>query len=177
MTVEANPSARVQVRSASNLMHPGSCMICGSGDAERTYLDLSTFYDYEGQQYICVEYCCRELTAAIGALMPDEALFLIEQNNKYEARSVELEKVKEHYDRLVTALGSIGDIIGSDFTVARSDDIIASDDVSEQHGDPLTNDQSTIDGTKELTDTLKSVASRTEHVGTSQSAISDGTLL
>jgi hypothetical protein len=46
-------------------------MICGSGDPERTYLDVGVFFDYEGSMYICI-LCGTQIGETLGLFTPEE---------------------------------------------------------------------------------------------------------
>jgi hypothetical protein len=71
MALVPDPSSRIQVRSAGELKHPGQCVVCGSGDTERTYVDLDVFFDYEGMVYLC-NICTTQVGESIGMFTPDE---------------------------------------------------------------------------------------------------------
>lgn len=175
MTVGADPSARIQVRGVATLQHPGCCAVCGSGDAERLYVDPGVFVDFEGQFYFC-NICTEEMGSTIGMLTSAEAQFLIQQNNKYEVRNTELEKVREAYDRLVVALrdAAISAASPSGSLLADSSDIISEAEPEGYSGDPLSNDEPTVSGEKELTKSIKSTAERGQLTDASQSATGDG---
>lgn len=71
MTVEVDPSARIQVRQPGQLMHPGCCTVCGYGGADREYVDPAIWFDYEGQIYFCTD-CTIQLGETIGMSTPQE---------------------------------------------------------------------------------------------------------
>lgn len=73
MVIENDPSARMQVRSMGELMHPAQCMVCGNGMCEEGYLDLGVFYDYEGTMYLC-KTCCYQAGETFGMFTPDEVM-------------------------------------------------------------------------------------------------------
>jgi hypothetical protein len=54
MAIENDPSARMQLRSAGELMAPATCAVCGSGNCEEGYLDLATFVEFHGTIYLCM---------------------------------------------------------------------------------------------------------------------------
>lgn len=75
------PSDRVQVVGRGDLLHPGSCALCGSGNCDEGYVNTGIYYDYEGQVYFCIT-CTRQIAEVIGCLIPEEANILREQVNE-----------------------------------------------------------------------------------------------
>lgn len=96
MAIENDPSARMQVRSRGELMHPGTCMVCGSGTRDEGYLDLQVFFDYEGTMYLC-HTCVTQAGETIGMFTPEQVqsqLSLLEQLTQENA------KYKEELDNV-----------------------------------------------------------------------------
>lgn len=71
MVIENDPSARMQLRSLGELVHPGTCMVCGNGNCEDGYIDLGVFFDYEGTMYLCKK-CCYQAGETFGMFTPEE---------------------------------------------------------------------------------------------------------
>lgn len=71
MVIENDPSARMQLRTRGELVHPGRCMVCGNGNCDEGYLDLGVFFDYEGTMYLCF-LCCTQAGETIGMFTPEE---------------------------------------------------------------------------------------------------------
>lgn len=71
MVIENDPSARMQIRSRGELVHPGRCMVCGSGNCDEGYIDLGVYFDYEGTMYLC-KTCCYQAGETFGMFTPDE---------------------------------------------------------------------------------------------------------
>lgn len=98
---------RMQLRNPGELMHPGSCCVCGSGNNEEGYLDIGVYYDYEGQVYLCMT-CVEQAAVTVGLLNRGEAKHLQETNERlaeqHASLTSELEKANErlsHYDALL----------------------------------------------------------------------------
>ena len=70
-----SPSDKFQPRGVGDLKHPGTCLACGNGTCEFGYIDLGTFFDYEGQMYLC-KTCVEEVGEVVGMLTIDESAFL-----------------------------------------------------------------------------------------------------
>lgn len=109
---ETTPSDRAQLRSIGELMHPGSCALCGSGNCDDGYVDLGIYYDYEGQMYLC-RYCTEQVAAVMGCLSADESAFLQATNVDLAAQltalKAQLEEVNERlglYDSLLSGIAS-----------------------------------------------------------------------
>lgn len=109
MTIENDPSARIQVRSRGELRHPGSCCICGNGTCDDGYVDLGVFYDYEGTMYICMT-CVFQIVAAVGCFTPEEVKMLNEQASEYARKfdesQTELAHAQHHIDTVNALLRS-----------------------------------------------------------------------
>ena len=92
---EHSPSDRVQLRGQHELMHPGSCALCGSGNCEQGYVDPGIYYDYEGQMYFCVT-CVEEMAGVINCLTADETLHLQSLNEQVAEQNASLTKDLEY---------------------------------------------------------------------------------
>lgn len=88
---EVDPGSRFQPRNLGELRHPGQCLVCGSGSRVEGYVDLGTYFDYEGQMYLCA-YCMEEAAAIIGCLSEAESDALQAQNLKLLAENKDLAK-------------------------------------------------------------------------------------
>lgn len=101
MAIENDPSARMQLRTRGELVHPGSCMVCGSGTCDEGYLDLGVFFDYEGTMYLC-HTCATQAGETIGMFTPDQVnsqLSLLEQLTQENAKyKEELDNVRPLVD-------------------------------------------------------------------------------
>jgi hypothetical protein len=93
--IENDPSARFQVRSRGELMHPGACMVCGNGTHEQGYVDLGVFYDYEGTMYLCMT-CALQVAALIGCVLPEEIESLKKTNEQIAQERNDLRKELDH---------------------------------------------------------------------------------
>ena len=104
-------SDRVQVRSQGELMHPGACSLCGSGNCDDGYLDVGIWYEYEGQQYYCMN-CVLQIIAVAGGLAPEIAEHLEETNRglatKVAALTQELEEANELLLKWNGLINSVG---------------------------------------------------------------------
>lgn len=101
------PSDRVQLIDRGNLMHPGCCALCGSGNCEDGYVDTGIYYDYEGQVYFCMT-CAFQIAEVIGSLSPETIAhiqeLLSETATELATVKVELESANErlgHYDAII----------------------------------------------------------------------------
>lgn len=82
MPREYDADSKFQLRNLGSLMHPACCLACGVGNRQEGYVDLATFFDYEGQMYLC-RYCLEEAAEVMGCLTEREA-------EAIQARSLEL---------------------------------------------------------------------------------------
>lgn len=123
---QVDPSARIQVRRAGELMTPAQCACCGFGGVEREYLDFSIWYEYEGQVYICT-LCMEEAGHALQMSTADEfnhlkALYQRMQE-KYESQEAELNVLRELRNNL-SRLNLLSDFSGA---VDSADEVNESD--------------------------------------------------
>lgn len=105
---KSDPGARMQIVGLGELMHPGTCMVCGSGTRDSGYVRLGVYYDYEGEMYLCKEFCLPELIKTVNGLTEDEAKTMVDMSNtileQHEALKAELERANGrllHYDSLL----------------------------------------------------------------------------
>ncbi len=117
LETKTDPGARMHIVGLGQLMHPGTCMVCGSGVRESGYLAVGVYFDYEGEMYICVEYCLPEIIKMIGGLTHDEAQLIVDAANRAleQAASLkaDMERLNErliHYDALLNsyAVNNVG---------------------------------------------------------------------
>lgn len=110
-----SPSSRVQLVNLGELLHPGSCMICGSGICELGYVRLGVYYDYEGEMYLCMN-CVEEIVTVIGGLTRSETMDLQEIFNKTTNkanRATELLRIaNERLNHVDSLIGTLGDSYG-----------------------------------------------------------------
>lgn len=130
MTVDIDPSARIQIRTRGQLLPPGCCCVCGSATCERGYVDPAVFYEWEGQVYFCVP-CAEEIAGTIGCLTEDESEFL---KNQTERLGVELKELKEKYAHATDRLAAYDSVIGSVLTSSIAADL--ADDNASQGTEP-----------------------------------------
>ena len=104
--VENDPSARFQVRSRGELMHPGGCMVCGNGTHEEGYVDLGVFYDYEGSMYLCMT-CALQVSALIGCVLPEEILALKKTNEQVVQERDDLRKDLDHAQHHIDTVNAL----------------------------------------------------------------------
>lgn len=116
LTREAStdPSTRMRIIGLGEVVHPGTCMVCGAANREQGYLRLGVWYDYEGEQYLCMEFCVPELIRSIGGLTPEETSQLQQIANdsleKLQAVEQELEHANgrlRHYDSLLSGINPV----------------------------------------------------------------------
>lgn len=91
MAIENDPDARIHMVSRGEMLHPGSCMVCGSGDPERTYLTLGVFFDYEGSMYIC-HLCGAQIGETLGLFTSEEVKIQTEAIANLQASVDSMEK-------------------------------------------------------------------------------------
>jgi hypothetical protein len=119
MPREHTPDSKFQVRNAGQLMHPGSCLSCGSGTRQEGYIDLGTYFDYEGQMYLCA-FCLEEAAEIFGMLSIAEAKFLREQSEKAALENEQLKEALTHANRRLRAYD---DILDASFSRLRDSDV------------------------------------------------------
>jgi hypothetical protein len=123
----------VQVRQIGDLMHPGACSLCGSGNCDRGYVDLGIYFDYEGQVYLCMT-CIDQVIETVGGLLPDQALHLKEVSEEIAKKNRELEEENAGYrnklDSWYTLLDGAIDF-RADNPNAKSDDPTGAESSSE----------------------------------------------
>lgn len=120
MAIENDPSARMQFAGMGELVHPGSCMVCGSGNCEEGYVRLGVYFEYEGEMYLC-RTCLVQASELIGCVTPEEAVLIhknaAEYKDLWENADAELEKANERlaaYDRVLATIDPIIYGTGSD---------------------------------------------------------------
>lgn len=134
---DVDPSKLTQLRSRGQLMHPGTCAICGNGTCDEGYLDTGIYYDYEGHVYICLVCVRTEVLPQIGAIPYEEAEYIKNERQADATRILELEnelvETKEKYRELAMAL----DVIrrGSDLTLNDPTPIVDEDGQEESGSD------------------------------------------
>lgn len=106
MVIENDPSARMQLRSLGELIHPGSCMVCGSGNCDEGYIDLGVFFDYEGSQYLC-KHCCYQAGETFGMYTPDEIRQTQELAEKLAAENSQLKAELADVRPVIDSLSNI----------------------------------------------------------------------
>lgn len=106
MVIENNPGARIHMISRGEMLHPGSCMICGSGDPERTYLDVGVFFDYEGSMYIC-HLCGAQIGETLGLFTPEEVKIQTEAIANLQARVDSMEEELTHARPIMVGIRSM----------------------------------------------------------------------
>lgn len=117
-TFEHSPSDRMQLVGQGDLILPGVCVHCRSGNHENGYIDLDVFFDYEGKIYLC-STCLTQAGEIIGMLTPGEAEFIREMNEELVAKvgdlTSELDKANERlkaFDSLLAgAIASNPDVV------------------------------------------------------------------
>src|SRR5690349_9541715 len=84
-----DPDSKFHVRNQGELMHPACCTTCGSGSCDEGFVDLGTYYDYEGQLYICM-FCVYGITETVGLLNRFEIDFLKNKSEELATQNSEL---------------------------------------------------------------------------------------
>lgn len=123
---ELSPSDRMHVIGLGQLLHPGSCMVCGSGNSQDGYLSFGVFYDYEGHQYLCMD-CALEAAETIRCLTPEETSHLMAQCESLATENAELmsklEAANERLKAYDTLFGSVVNSgVGNDAVIGDSAD-------------------------------------------------------
>lgn len=106
MTIENDPSARIQVRSMGELRAPGTCYVCGSGTCESGYVDFGTFVDYHGNFYLCMT-CAQQVADVIGYYSPEEVLTQEGIAADIAQKNLELEKSLEEARNVIDSLNTL----------------------------------------------------------------------
>ena len=107
---EQTSDSKMQLVGQGDLVHPGSCMVCGSGNYEKGYVNLGVWYEYEGNMYLCGN-CLSEAGEIIGMLTAAEVTEMnalhakIAQDN--ERLTSELEQANERLSVFDAAMRSI----------------------------------------------------------------------
>lgn len=119
MVIENDPSARMQLRSRGELVHPGQCMVCGNGTCDEGYIDLGVFFDYEGTMYLC-KTCCYQAGETFGMFTPDEVKSQQELIERLTTENASLTEELENVAPIVTIYQrSLADFVDShDFTAS-----------------------------------------------------------
>lgn len=142
-----DPDSKFKILGRGSLLAPACCASCGGSDAERRYLDLGLFYDFEGQVYFCT-ICVEEMAETIGLLNSTELEFLQELNTKLAADYSELKnRYEEEHERLQHF-----DSLFAGLTGPSSDDVnVTVESESESNAEPVS------DGDDESSDITESV--------------------
>lgn len=73
LTVNAvDPGSRLKLLNQGDLLHPGACAVCGSGNYQEGYLSLDLFIDFFGDVYLCLQ-CLSEGASAAGMLSKEQS--------------------------------------------------------------------------------------------------------
>jgi len=67
-----NPGSRLKLLNQGDLLHPGACAVCGSGNYQEGYLSLDVFIDFFGDVYLCLQ-CLSEGASAAGMLSKEQS--------------------------------------------------------------------------------------------------------
>lgn len=94
-------------------MHPGSCMVCGSGNCDDGYLDLGVFYDYEGTCYLCMT-CAYQAGETVGLYTPDEVASQLSLIEELRVQNAELTKELDRVGPFVSAAEQFMRTTGTD---------------------------------------------------------------
>ena len=116
LEVKSNPGSRMQIVGFDGLMHPATCMVCGSGNREGGYLRLGVYFDYEGEMYICIDFCLTELINTVGGLTRDEAVTVYTAANNALERVAQLEAELEYVNGRLVSYDALLSGIRSDVT-------------------------------------------------------------
>lgn len=142
-----NYDARMRLRGQSELMVPGVCCVCGSGNSDH-YVDIGVYYEYEGQMYLCLN-CLTEAAETGGMLSIEVGNHLKELATQIATTNTELvAQVKEMSERL----GHFDAIIASSNPSPTPDSSVSvsvpnRDDVQAQSGNTTSNDGSVAEPT------------------------------
>ena len=109
LKVKSDPGARMQLVGLGELMHPGTCMVCGAGTRDGGYVRIGVYYEYEGEMYICREFCLPELILTVGGLTTEEAQQftadandILLQNEELKAQLEAANERLQHFDALLS---------------------------------------------------------------------------
>ena len=118
-------SDKAQLISQGQLLPPGNCALCGSGNSEEGYLDIRLFVEFIGQIYFCVR-CVEQFISVIDGLNYEEAAELKSQHLKDTSIILslreDLKKAENDLRTLRGALDLIGLTVPSDTSVSDSSD-------------------------------------------------------
>jgi hypothetical protein len=104
---ELSPDDKYQRRNRGELMHPGCCLSCRAGNSDDGYVDLNTYFDYEGQMYLC-QACVVEIGQIFGMMPSDESKFLQTRN---EEMALLVESLKEQLTNANRRLRAYDDVL------------------------------------------------------------------
>lgn len=119
MAKELSPSDKFQKRNRSELQHPGTCLACGSGNCDDGYVDLGTYFDYEGQMYLCLN-CMQEAAEVAGMLVIAESEFLQRQNQGMALKLRETEEALTYANQRLRAYDDVLSHVRSNLADAES---------------------------------------------------------
>lgn len=143
---EVDPGRRVQLVSLGQLMHPGCCALCRTGNCDEGYVDLNIFFDYEGQIYLCMDCVNNEVIPATGGFTLDVAEVARQNVKELNALVIELradleksnDRLAKYDDLFGSAISTSASVIDAamDVTETVFDANAGSDDGSEA-GEPV----------------------------------------
>ncbi len=140
-------SDRVQVVSQGELLHPGACALCGSGNSDEGYINMGIWYEYEGQQYYCMN-CVRQIIAVVGGLTDDQAEHLNGLNEELVGRNTALRTELEEANELLGKWNGLINSIGvSDATLTAFGNAIS---VDASEADPTVNTEPKVSESKSV---------------------------
>lgn len=109
-------SDKAQLISQGQLLPPGCCALCGSGNSEIGYLDIRLYLDFYGQAYFCIT-CVEQFVRALEGLTYDEAQTLKVQHLNDQSTIAALRTEIEEYKHDLGELRAALTVIRSNFNI------------------------------------------------------------
>jgi hypothetical protein len=103
---ENGPSDRMQLVGVGELLHPGSCIVCGNGTCAEGYIRFGVSLEFEGELYLCW-FCVVQAAEVLKCLIPSEADTLREIADKVATENASLRKENEFANERLKAVDAI----------------------------------------------------------------------
>lgn len=114
--MEHTSDSKMQLVGRGDLVPPGTCMVCGSGNYDYGYIDMGVWFEFHGNAYLCL-LCLAEAGNIVGMLTSEEAKRLAEQSGAIAKHNAvltkELEEANARLRVFDDAMRSIADRSGS----------------------------------------------------------------
>ena len=158
--MEYNPSGRVQRIGTGQLLPPGTCILCGTGQCDDGFIDIGVNVEWFGQIYFCA-ICGLEIGGSVGAYSSAEVNHInglfnvaVEERNALKERLDGAESELTTLRSAISIVSSNGSVVDSpsenltDFTALSegTDDVLAGLNIEEGRDDPEPNQPDSGDG-------------------------------